>query len=605
MRNIYSVLFCLFSVISSFAQPISGLPPALQHQLLLQRMHIAHTQLKGTGSGHVFDTTRWNYLVDSTWGPGLPTSDKLTLFNTIWTSIDSTYAAFTGLPRYNWDSIANSMRAEISAGVSRGRFAAMLSHLRRYLNDGHTSIYDLKVNYPNTVYLGLPLMTDQSNVALGVCLTMLADSTPLVIDAIPNQPFGLQPGDIILGYNGIPWKDIVQIILKYELPNSVNVGSTEYATYQRFIKAAAANWYLFDTINIRKCNGQLQNLPTSIMLYNYYFPGMLCTDQMPIQGVHKLSFDDYYNQNRAVSAGIVKGTKIGYVYMMDCEDVTGDILYNAVKHLIEDSSAIALIFDLRTNYGGGLNAYLKTFMYLTGTDNTSWIGTADRVSVSDRYLMYNLPSYVNDIKDTDPHSFYRPIALLCGPEATSAGDYFQVLFRHHPWVKTFGRSTAGAFGRRVDIATKQADYYATKQQYDTYDVTDPNNYLSHKEYPIDFPVWLTKDSTCAGVDNVVSAAVKWINGELSVPTVNARAFGIKVYPNPANGDVHILFSSPSADQYTIRLCNIMGSVILQQSASAATGKIDLHCGDLPDGTYFLTVQNSNSYRVVQKISIVH
>ncbi|MBS1778993.1 MAG: T9SS type A sorting domain-containing protein [Bacteroidetes bacterium] len=605
MSKCYPFLLCILLSAAAHAQTntISTLPPAKQHQILLQRASYAPlSQFKGTSSGPVFDTTRWQHWVDSVWGTGIPDANKLSVLNTIWASIDSTYSCFVHLPMYNWDSLINAMRTEVNAGVSRGRFAAMLNHLRRYINDGHSVMYDLAVDYPTTVFPGMPLMRGESG-RFGACITMLPDSTAMVYDAEPGHPFGLQPGDIVLGYNGMAWKDLVQIMLRHELPSSVYPGSTDIATYQRMIKGVGENWYLFDTINIKKCNGSLVNFPTSYMANTFY--SSMCTDQMPVPGVHKLSFTEYYYQNKSISYGLISGTKIGYVYMMDCEDGTGNALYNAVKHLVEDSAAQSLIFDIRTNFGGSFNAYIKTFEYLTDLNNTPWVGYGERVSVTDRYMMFNQPSFWYNVLDTDASSFYKPVAVLVGPEAVSAGDFFQVLFRRHPWARVFGRSTAGAYGSYHPIATGQADYYASKQDVNFYDVADPTFYLSHTEYPVDQQVWLTKDSTCAGIDNVVSEAVKWINGELSVPTVNARAVGIKVYPNPANGDVHILFSSPSADQYTIRLCNIMGSVILQQSASAATGKIDLYCGDLPDGTYFLTVQNSNSYRVVQKISIVH
>ncbi len=43
----------------------------------------------------------------------------------------------------------------------------------------------------------------------GAVLTVLPDSSLLVIRSIEAHPLDLQPGDIILGYEGISWKIIV------------------------------------------------------------------------------------------------------------------------------------------------------------------------------------------------------------------------------------------------------------------------------------------------------------------------------------------------------------------------------------------------------------
>ena len=42
---------------------------------------------------------------------------------------------------------------------------------------------------------------------------MLPDSNTLVLRVVPNHPLNLEPGDIILGYEGIPWKNLVQELL--------------------------------------------------------------------------------------------------------------------------------------------------------------------------------------------------------------------------------------------------------------------------------------------------------------------------------------------------------------------------------------------------------
>ena len=52
----------------------------------------------------------------------------------------------------------------------------------------------------------------------GAVLTVLPDSSLLVLRTIDNHPLGLQPGDIVLGYEGVPWKDLVDELLGSGIP---------------------------------------------------------------------------------------------------------------------------------------------------------------------------------------------------------------------------------------------------------------------------------------------------------------------------------------------------------------------------------------------------
>jgi hypothetical protein len=612
MRKVLVFICCIIAVVAQ-AQPLlnttNDIPPAKQHQLLLQKAKYVETSQRKTTkttASVVFDTARWNHLVDSTWGNGIADTAKLSMFDRIWNPIDSNYPCFVQLPLYNWDSIINAMRNQISAGVSRGRMAAILSELRRYINDGHTNMYDVTVSYPSSIYQGLPLMRGESG-RFGACLTMLSDSTAMVYNTVSGHPFNLAPGDIILGYNNILWKDLVKIILQYQLPNSVYIGSTDAATYHRMIKAAGENWYLFDTINIKKCNGTIVSFPTVYMKSTNY-SGILCTEQMPIAGIHKLTYNEFYNQNKSVSSGMMPGTKIGYVYMLDCSDPTyGEELYNAVKALVEDSMAQALIIDIRTNYGGGFMAYWKTFTYLMHGDVT-WVGYGERTTYSNKYLMFNQPSSWYDIEDDDPHSYNKPIALLCGPEAVSAGDFFQIMYKRHPWVKTFGKSTAGAYGSLISLTTGQANYYANMQRVNFYEVTNPSYYISHTEYPIDMPVWFTRDSVCAGKDNIVSEAVNWINAKTTVPVFEKNKLDITTFPNPVRTDLNLAIVADRDEHITIEVMNIYGVNVLQQNHVLTKGsnnlKIDLSSLALPNGNYLISIEGKDIGRQVKKVDYI-
>ncbi len=611
MKGVIFILFFIAGSVGLHAQPLMESPKGVsqyrEHTVMLSNARYINANggaAKTTaGTGPIFDTAKWTHRIDSTWGVGMADTAKLNLFNQYWAQVDSYYACFVQLPSYNWDSIVNAMRTEISAGVSRGRFAGIAGNLMNYINDGHSWFYDYTVNYGSAIYPGKPVFRGESGL-FGACITTLHDTEAMVYDANAGHPFGLRPGDVILGYNGIAWTTLVKLALQYQMPRTVYTGSSDEATYHRYIQAAGENWYLFDTINIRKCDGSLVSFPTSLMVGKKYSD--FCTEQMPVDGVSRLSYNQYYVSDRSYSSGVIKGTRVGYVYMYDCSNSTGDSLYNAVKTLVEDSLVSGLILDIRTNFGGGFLAFYKTFKYLNEGD-VSWTGYGDRYDPTLRLSLTNFPTSWYDVMDDDPHHFDKKIAILTGPGAVSAGDFLPVLFRHHPQVKTFGKSTAGAYGSTRTIPLSYTNYYGGRQNVNFYDVSDPFIYLTHLAVPVDSNIWFTKESVCNGVDNMVEAAVKWIEPSLGMANhANAKP-SIKIYPNPSGGKFNMAVISPVSGSVTIRICNVLGATVKTSTADLTQGeqvvKIDFSDMHLPGGCYHVIMQGANMEPVVRKFAV--
>jgi hypothetical protein len=105
-----------------------------------QQPPIASTLAFRKASGR-YTKEQWRALIDSLWGPGLPTADKLKIFDDFWTLVDQKWGGFPNLV-VNWDSLRNVYRPEVAAGVSRGRFAAILSRLTLALNEVHVFTAD-------------------------------------------------------------------------------------------------------------------------------------------------------------------------------------------------------------------------------------------------------------------------------------------------------------------------------------------------------------------------------------------------------------------------------------------------------------------------------
>ncbi len=573
----------------------------------LQALSVSRMQLAGKTTASNFDTTTFTARINSSWGAGLSTSEKLNVFDTYWKQIDSFYASFNGLPMYNWDSIVNAMRTEISGGVSKGRFAGIMGQLLGYLNDGHTHFFDLDLFSTSSTFWGRPLFYGPSG-SYGGCLTMLDDSSVMVYTAVPGNVLGLQPGDRILGYNGIPWKVLVPLLLRHQLPMGVSAYSTDSATWHRYMISVLGNFLMFDTLNIEKCDGTKVNFPTTIMT-SAYTANNFCTEQMEVPGVKKMTYTDYYTNNKMVTWGVITGTGIGYVALYDCGDISGDSLLIPIKRLVEDSMVDGLILDIRTNFGGSLLTYRNAFHYLNN-GNFAWMGWADRVSPTDRYTMDPslAPPSAYGTTDTDPSYFDKKIALLVGPGAISAGDIMQILYTHHPQLKIIGKPTAGAFGSIRSITMPFSNFNASRQNGDFYRAEDNTFYLSHHNFPIDSFVWFNRTSVCNNEDNILNTAIRWIKPELGVNSTVSENADVRIYPNPSTGHFNILIKNAVAGSAQISLYDPMGTRIGSLTKDITPGdnklRVDFSDTGLSSGTFILELRFNGSEPMRRKVTII-
>jgi len=451
----------------------------------------------------------WRYIIDTTWGMGKTTEEKLQIFDAFWNAIDQRYAGFRGIED-NWQQL-KSYRDTVAAGVSRGRFQGILNYLVCSLHDGHVymcnnGIASKALNPGTPLFLSCsvsyPLYSWNLVDHFGAALTPLPDSTLLVYSAIENHPLGLVPGDVVLGYDGKLWKDLYKKLLEVQFPIPfwfVMSGSERAGTYQ-LLQSAGMNWHLFDTVDIVKYeSGDTIHLSTDLL--SNPMPGTHVIDQMPIEGV---PFPD--GGTDEVSWGHINGTKIGYIYVWGWS--SSEDFLNAVNALMPDNSSKGLIIDMRLNEGG-VFAWDPGFQRLFNQD----------VSAMHWYMRLNSSAHfaIKDILElrlsgTDQQLYDRPIAVLCGPWTLSGGDMSVHFLRKHPMVRTFGLPTNGSFGTIVSIdEVNQISSEWTTGICDVACFEPPDNVLIHKSVPVDEEVWLTKDGVAKGEDDVVKKALEWIN----------------------------------------------------------------------------------------------
>lgn len=519
-------------------------------------------------AGH-YSTNDWKDAIDVTWGSGPVDSIKAERFDFFWNTIDDEYACFQDLD-INWDSIRNLYLSEINDSVvSKGRFAAMMNHATRALKEGHTEFRDAEVYYTEP-YPGIPLMFVGgwgANDHFGAGLTPLPDSTLLVYVAVENHPLGLVPGDIVLGYDGIPWKQLYHELLEAELPVSgFWWGSSESSYTHSWLMAAGMNWHLFDTIDVVKYDtGDTLHLATSTLTGQIM--SLFATEQMDIPGVPKPDF----SSGRLVSWGIIEGTQIGYIYCLGWfgEAVNAVDWYNAIDSL--KSGTEGLIIDFRTCYGGNPD-WACDGLGLLFDRTVDVIRIEMRADPDDHFAMQ--PSYLPEdwfkVYGDPMTCYYNPIAVLIGPGCISMGDLSSLLLAFHPISKLFGKPTTASFNS-PDADSSGSDFFFRYARSETYLVSNPGHYLTHDEFPsaenfswVPFQeVWLTQDGVAAGRDDVVEAAIAWITSMTDVEDEPEDALPkdfvlFQNYPNPFNPSTTIPFSLPLRSHVVITIYNVVG-----------------------------------------------
>ncbi len=462
--------------------------------------------------------------IDVYWGDGLPTAEKLKIFDTYWDYADRKFAAFQNLV-VDWPDLRDKYRAEVAAGVSRGRFAGIMNHLSLLLRDSHTQANDILVNYVTVPGPGVPSMGQGAWIVdtSGACLAAQDDGSALVYSVMPNHPLGLQRGDRILGYDGKPWRMLYQQLINEEVPIWPLWWGTSPSSFDHsFVMSAGMNWHLFDVMDIAKqSSGQVVHVPTSLMPGDIFFG--FCSEQMNVPGVSKPNFF----AGNFVRSGIVTGTRIGYIYVWAWENNAETEFADAVYQLTQVDKVAGLIVDYRFNVGGFIRAPLLGTALLAERPAPT-LGNDQRLKPYDHFLMNTLipPDFFKvdflHFGNRDipiKLSYDGPVAVLVGPGAVSSGDFGSELLRSLPIARTFGKSTSmalglptqPALGTHIDLGP---DWDARVSESNSYAVGRPNDYLIHTEFPVDELVWLTPADVAAGQDTVVKAAMKWLTAQL-------------------------------------------------------------------------------------------
>lgn len=122
-----------------------------------------------------------------------------------------------------------------------------------------------------------------------------------------------------------------------------------------------------------------------------------------------------------------------------------------------------------------------------------------------------------------------------------------------------------------------------------------------------YPYTVTKAGTYADasgsvivIDKDVTENVNLIN-TTGITQATEKAF--KVYPNPTSGNLNINLPDNKGKEVTVRITNIIGSVLLENRVVNGSNQIKLDVSGFGNGIYFVTVKGSgfeNTMKVVKK-----
>jgi hypothetical protein len=497
---------------------LDGSPPAYSRQFL-PRHPAPNPVLKTRGN---FTETDWAALIDATWGPGLSQPDDIALWTEFWTHVDNTFPCFPGLDTNVWSDVWDRYYPEILDTVSRGRLCAMTLHGSRALRESHTYTEDQGV-VQTQMTPGVPLMHVGAwgvNDHFGAGLTVMPDSSLLVYKVVDNHPLGLVPGDLVLGYDGTPWKEIYPELLAAELPlTGYWWGSNEYSYEYSFLVCAGQNWHLFDTIDVVKYGtGDTLHLGTDALVGQDMT--LWATEQMDIPGVELPDT----RIGEVVSWGVVEGTRTGYIYSTgwfpsDNAGIVNAQWQTALDSLENHYDVTGLILDFRTNYGA-------TFSFaptLARFFDSTFLPTGVHIRCGDHFDLcdYSGLDYLFHIFGAGTPAWDGPIAILTGPGAVSGGDFYPMILSKHELAKVFGRPSSSAFNAVSGYSLPQPGWNHRISVLSAFLTGDPNHHITRDPFPDDpvhFPwvdyeeVWLTPEGVAEGRDDVVETAMAWLLG---------------------------------------------------------------------------------------------
>lgn len=532
----------------------------------------------------------WKSIIDTTWGEGLPVEDKLIIFDRFWEAVDDYYPGFVNNP-LNWDSVRNHYRPEIEAGVSRGRFTGILNRMGLLLKESHTGAFNCEVYMtpigPEVPILVSGLLINSDSICMndngwfGATLTPIENDRLLVLNTVPNHPLGIEPGDLVIGYDGVAWNDIYPLLLEMEFPITSGIcskgqiqqyhlmsnGSSVESEHHKWMASAGLNWHNFDTLDFLKYGSKdTIHVPTSKMEGKEFF--LIANEQIPVKGIEfpgsaKHWMYPNFGYLPPVIFDITHNNTIGYIYYnymnSDHKERMNYATYNLKKCNLQ-----GLIIDLRMNLGGSMG-WETSF-------NSIFNRSIDSCGFYSRLQGGNhddLECINSDVFSELSEDFLNvPIALLTGPGAFSNGDFASYFMHTQPMTRSFGKSSSGAYtqftlGSNTPSSFDNNSLFWDFGYEDWYFQIAPRNfgriidgdikYFIHNGFDVDEEIWFTREAAYSQKDNMVERAAEWIKSVAYCRNISLSS--TQIDPNPYSEPliINTEIKNPNQHNYDLSL----------------------------------------------------
>ena len=491
-----------------------------------------------------------------------------------------------GFTPATWDTFKTHYYLKIDSTTSRGRFSAIMSHFTLALRDNHTYAFDnVVLNTPLNPKVPLMILGGWINVEhFGAVVTCLPDSSVMILRVVDNHPLNLEPGDIIVGYDGVKWKDIFEELMEAELPILPTGGGSISSYRHEIFLSAGMSWHLFDTIDILKqSTGDTLHLSVAPLL-NFNSPPILNNEQLEISNI---PFPAYWSGER-VTYGIIQNTNIGYVYVF-AEWPTAIAEQQFKEAIIALQNTDGLVIDMRWNEGGWA-LWHEAFAILSNELEYS-LNDVLRCSPSNWNMCPTGDSVSYKISGEPPDLYDRPIAVLLGPTCVSMGDINTNRLKYLSTTRIFGKSSAASYGWN-NIISSFPNWTLRYSMGDMYHLRQPGNYLNRKELPLDYPIWFNPNDVANGYDTVVEEALEWINNLVYGHDVITD----KGYASPGNDSITVsaIVENPNSH-------NILAKVYIKDLNNTLIDSLELfesESGELWQGKWL-----ASNYEDIFKLDI--
>jgi hypothetical protein len=156
----------------------------------------------------------------------------------------------------------------------------------------------------------------------------------------------------------------------------------------------------------------------------------------------------------------------------------------------------------------------------------------------------------------------------------------------------FGKSSSGAYCTSSYPDLGHPDWFFYLSTGNGYVISD-HQYLAHTELEMDQDVWLTQEGVVNNKDDVVEAAIEWINGTSSIEENNNELvldYSLtNNFPNPFNPTTKIKYQIPKVSFVTLKVYDVLGSevaTLVNEEKPTGSYEVEFNANDLSSGIYF-------------------